>query len=429
MSMLLFSCIVRNIKIYRKDMEFWIRVILLLTFGCVATMQQKHLGHPSNEHLEHTYGRQALPVQEQNRFHPRPLKRFEMVQMSRPVKELFPQSKQPFAEPLTWRFPEDPVKELLPAIAEQRALPVPANSVAVRCEESVAHVDVKQDLFGNGQLIDPAALTLGGCPVTGKDSSTQVLFFETELHGCGSTTMMTEETLTYIFTLNYTPKPLGSSPIFRTREVTVSVECRYQRKHDVSSNGVKPTWNPYTSAKVADDLLYFSLKVMADNWQSERVNSNYILGDNMKFEASVLQFYHVPLRVFVDSCIATVVPNTNTVPRYAFVENHGCLVDAKLTGSSSQFMPRTLDNKLQFQMEAFMFQQVNTGTLYVTCLLKASIASAPIDIENKACSYSNGWYEASRKANVCNCCDTDCGMKRTQNRSGPGFQWEQETTV
>ncbi|XP_010904151.1 zona pellucida sperm-binding protein 3 [Esox lucius] len=411
-------------------MELYIVGLLLLTFGCLATVQQNQWGQAFWQQVAHSSGQPAWPANNPARLQPRPVQRPAMVQMPTKVQDQVVQSKQTFPEHLTWRFPENPVKEELPAITEHRPPPVAANSVAVQCGESAARVEVKQDLFGIGQLIDPADLTLGSCAVTGEDASVQVLFFDTELHGCGSTMMMTEEILTYVFTLHYTPKPLGSSHIVRTREVMVAVECHYQRKQDVSSNGVKPTWNPFASTKVAEELLYFSLKLMTDNWQSERSNSDYVLGDDMKFEASVLQFYHVPLRVFVDSCMATVIPNTNTVPRYAFIENRGCLVDAKLTGSTSQFMPRTLDNKLQFQVEAFKFQQVKTGSLYITCLLKATTVSAPIDDENKACSFSNGWHEASRKANVCGCCETDCGMRNQQNPlSGPGFQWEQETTI
>ncbi|KAJ7997637.1 hypothetical protein DPEC_G00214200 [Dallia pectoralis] len=405
-------------------MGLCIRVFLLLTFACVSTVQQNQWGQTHRHQVAHSPGRPTWPAQNPARFQPRP------VQMPARIQDPMVQSKQTNVEPLTWRFPEPPVREVLPVITEPRAAPVAANSVAVHCGESTARVEVKQDLFGIGQLIDPADLTLGGCAVSGEDASAQVLFFDTDLHGCGSTMMMTEEVLTYIFTLHYVPKPLGSSPVVRTREVMVGVECHFQRKHGVSSSGVKPTWNPYAATKAAEENLYFSLKLMTDDWQFERANSDYILGDEMKFEASVLQFYHVPLRVFVDSCMATVIPNTNTVPRYAFIENRGCLVDAKLTGSPSQFMPRTLDHKLQFQVEAFMFQQVNTGSLYITCLLKATTVSAPIDEANKACSFSNGWYEASRKANVCGCCETDCGVRnRDHPLFGTGFQWEQETTI
>ena len=38
-----------------------------------------------------------------------------------------------------------------------------------------------------------------------------------------------------------------------------------------------------------------------------------------------------------------------------------CLVDARITGSDSKFMPRTAENKLQFQLEAFRFQNAESG--------------------------------------------------------------------
>lgn len=40
---------------------------------------------------------------------------------------------------------------------------------------------------------------------------------------------MSEDSFVYVFTLTYTPSPLGNSPIVRTREVSVSIQCHYQR--------------------------------------------------------------------------------------------------------------------------------------------------------------------------------------------------------
>lgn len=42
---------------------------------------------------------------------------------------------------------------------------------------------------------------------------------------------------------------------------------------------------------------------------------------------------------------------------FFFLLLSSCLVDARITGSSSQFMPRSQDDKLQFQLEAFRFLQ------------------------------------------------------------------------
>lgn len=63
--------------------------------------------------------------------------------------------------------------------------------------------------------------------------------------------------------------------------------------------------------------------LLVDDWISERPSNQYYLGELINIEASVLQFNHVPLRVLVDGCVATTVPDANSVPRYSFIENYG----------------------------------------------------------------------------------------------------------
>lgn len=96
------------------------------------------------------------------------------------------QSKQTFEKPLTWSYPEDPKPEPQPEVPFELRHPVPAATVAVECRERDAHVEVKKDFFGTGQLINPADLTLGTCGAVAEDSGAQVLIFEAELHDCGS---------------------------------------------------------------------------------------------------------------------------------------------------------------------------------------------------------------------------------------------------
>ncbi|KAF7662907.1 hypothetical protein LDENG_00223290 [Lucifuga dentata] len=266
------------------------------------------------------------------------------------------QPKQTSETSLTWTFPEDPKPEPQPEVPFQQRYPVPAVTVAAECRESSAHVEVKKDMFGIGQLINPADLTLGSCGAIGEDSVAQVLIFEAELHTCGSTLRMTEDALIYSFTLNYKPQPLAGVPVVRTSSAAVIVECHYPRKHNVSSLPLNPLWIPFSAAKVADEFLYFTLKLMTDDWQFERPAYQYFLGDMINIEATVKQYFHVPLRVYVDKCVATLVPDINAKPRYVFIDNYGCLVDAQITGSASKFLARTAENKLQFQLEAFRFQ-------------------------------------------------------------------------
>ncbi len=112
----------------------------------------------------------------------------------RPSQDIFSvQSKELMRSPvakLTWRFPSLPEEPQQPNIPFELYHPVPANSVAAQCGENSIYVEVMEDFFGTGLLIMPSAFTLGGCTATGEDPSTQVLIFESELHGCGSTSLV-----------------------------------------------------------------------------------------------------------------------------------------------------------------------------------------------------------------------------------------------
>lgn len=100
------------------------------------------------------------------------------------------QSKQSqqAVEPLSWKFPEDPVEPVAKApLNFNLRQPVADSRLAVRCGESVIQVEVKQDLLGLGKLIQQEEITLGGCSAIEVDDLSHVLMFRSELHGCGST--------------------------------------------------------------------------------------------------------------------------------------------------------------------------------------------------------------------------------------------------
>lgn len=110
---------------------------------------------------------------------------------SQPTKPVLPpQIKQTFEKPLTWKYPEDPKPEPKVEVNFEMRHPVAASSVAVECRERDAHIEVKKDLFGIGQPINPADLTLGECGAIAEDPIAQVLIFESELHECGSLSLV-----------------------------------------------------------------------------------------------------------------------------------------------------------------------------------------------------------------------------------------------
>ncbi|XP_072524339.1 zona pellucida sperm-binding protein 3-like [Salminus brasiliensis] len=359
-----------------------------------------------------------------------------LVDTWQPVQEkLNLQSKQimqGLVQKLTWHFPQIPEKPRHKMDENfQLQQPVRASSVAADCGESVVHVEVKKDLFGIGELVNPLSISLGGCIATGEDSDTQVLIFESDLQSCNSALTMTEDELVYTFTLLYAPEPLAGTPIVRTGGVAVDIDCRYSRKHNVSSRDILPTWIPFDSTMAAEELLVFSLQLMTDDWQFERPTNQYFLGDLINIEASVVQFNHIPLRVFMDSCLATTDPDVNTTPNYSFIENYGCLIDAKITGSRSRFMPRVQEDKLQLQLEAFRFFNQSDDLVYITCLLKATTASSQTDVEHKACSFtSNGWTAADEGQvvsddQVCGCCDWSCDFRNRRKASPNAGLWRE----
>ncbi|KAJ8335763.1 hypothetical protein SKAU_G00391050 [Synaphobranchus kaupii] len=300
----------------------------------------------------------------------------------------------------------------VPTITVEPPTPNP-DVVKVHCGESSLQLEVDMELLYSGRLIKPSDITVGGCGPIEQDGSPHVLLFETELHGCGSVLAMTEDSLVYTFALRYQPTPIGATPIIRTSSAVVGIQCHYERLHNVSSDTLKPTWIPYHSTLSAEDLLMFSLRLMADDWRLERASNVFFLGDLINIEASVVQANHMPLRVFVDTCVATLDPDMNAVPSYAFIENKGCLMDSKLTSSRSQFLSRVQDDKLQFQLDAFRFAQEARSAIYIFCHLKAT-AALP-DSEGKACSLlpgKRGWISASGNHQACSCCDSSCAVRK-----------------
>ncbi|XP_064168704.1 uncharacterized protein LOC135241879 isoform X5 [Anguilla rostrata] len=336
----------------------------------------------------------------------------------RPAATLAPVGQPSYQRPVATLAPVgkpslDPVLPVLPVPDIVRAI----------CGESLLQVEVNAILLGIGQLVHPSEITLGGCGPVEQDRSDWKLHFVTELHGCGSTQMMTEDSLIYTFSLNYQPKALVGTPIVRSSEAVVLIQCHYPRLHNVSSNALHPTWIPYQSTMSAEELLVFTLRLMEDDWQQERASRTFFLGDTLKIEASVVQANHVPLRVFIERCVAYLDPSL--APSYAFVKEDGCLMDSQLPGSHSMFLPRLQDDKLRMEVDAFRFAQEDRSSIYFYCHLKATAASDPYG--GKACSFSpeaGRWLSLSGM-DVCSCCEaSSCVARKGRSLDESAAQWE-----
>ncbi|NWU66072.1 ZP3 protein, partial [Pterocles burchelli] len=288
----------------------------------------------------------------------------------------------------------------------------PLHPVAVQCQEAQVVVTVHRDLFGTGRLVRAADLTLGlaACLPVAQSAAESMVTFVAGLHECGSTLELTPDSLIYKTSLSYKPAPSGNLVIVRSSPAVVPIECHYPRKSNVSSNAVRPTWVPFHSTLSAAERLMFSLRLMNDDWSTERLSNGFQLGESLHLQADVVSGDHVPLRLFVDDCVATLSPGRSSSPRYALIDLSGCLVDGRADDTTSAFIsPRPRQETLQFMVDAFKFAGDDRNLIYITCHLKVSPADQAPNPLNKACSFNKAsslWAPVEGTGDICSCCET-----------------------
>ncbi|XP_074153044.1 zona pellucida sperm-binding protein 3-like [Sminthopsis crassicaudata] len=286
----------------------------------------------------------------------------------------------------------------------------PAPVVAVRCKNDRLVVSVDRDLFGTGRLVQASELTLGpaACVPVFSDPLSERIIFEAALHECGSKLQMTPDSLIYNTMIRYAPSPSQSPLVLRSSSVSVPIQCKYPRRDNVSSRAIRPTWVPFRSTLSQEQRLKFSLRLMEDDWSTGRSSSAFQLGDLIHIQADVYTGYHVPLRLFVDSCKATLTPDPASVPHYVVIDLNGCLVDGQSHDSSSSFVsPRPGQNVLRFMIDSFTFAQDARNEIYITCHLKVTATDQAPSPLNKACSYNltaDEWIPVEGPRDICSCC-------------------------
>ncbi|NXF35990.1 ZP3 protein, partial [Nyctibius bracteatus] len=357
-----------------------------------------------------------------------------------------PASRGARADPHAWSWVEDPQSR---AISSQ--LPV-----TVQCQEAQLVVTVNRDLFGTGRLVNTADLTLGpaACKHSSLNPAHNTVTFTAGLHECGSIVQITPDSLIYRTLLNYDPSPASNPVIIRSNPAVIPIECHYPRRENVSSHAIRPTWAPFSSTLSAEERLVFSLRLMNEDWSAERPFTGFQLGDVLNIQAEVGTESHVPLRLFVDSCVAALSPGTDSSPHYAIIDFNGCLVDGRVDDTSSAFItPRPREDVLRFRIDVFRFagdarnlvrlrvcpptspkpsrcphlSPVPSPQIYITCHLKVTPVDQAPDPLNKACSFNkarNTWAPVEGTRDICSCCETgNCESPALSRRLNPLERW------
>ncbi|XP_059846874.1 zona pellucida sperm-binding protein 3-like [Hypanus sabinus] len=288
----------------------------------------------------------------------------------------------------------------------------PLKTVTVQCGERNILVRVDTDLFGTKHLVKAADLTLGtvGCRPTAIFPQNHTIFFDYGLHECGSELQMAEDFLVYATHLNHRPQARGAI-VVRTNRAIVPIRCRYFRKANVSSNPIHPTWMPFSSTRSGEGQLSFSLRLMTDDWLTERASSTYYLGELIHIEASVSMINHLPLKLHIDRCVATLSLDKDSTPRYNIIDHHGrYLLDSATEDSFSTFVLAGADrevDKLRFDLDAFRFSGDERSLIFNSCRLKVAAVNRS-DSMNKACTFQKtqnmGTPLEETSLDVCACC-------------------------
>ncbi|XP_029309659.1 zona pellucida sperm-binding protein 3-like [Cottoperca gobio] len=290
-------------------------------------------------------------------------------------------------------------------------LSVRPRPVVVNCHPDSMRVVVQADMFDMGLQVDGKHLRLGSDSVSEGSACGAVPSAEGEftiqahLVDCGTKLSSTKEKITYSNILVYSPEP-SADGLLRLDGATILVECHYEKRYSVDAISLQPTWVSSVSTVSANDQIDFSLLLMTDDWQFERRSYSYFLGDSILFQVSAIIGNHLPLRVYVDHCVATATPDAEATLRYDFIEHYGCLADAYLTHSNSHFLQRVEEHKLRFQLEAFSLYQAPSNQVYITCYVKAVPAMLTVTSQNRACSkIENRWSSVDGNDQACKSCD------------------------
>ncbi|XP_043379223.1 zona pellucida sperm-binding protein 3-like [Chelonia mydas] len=108
---------------------------------------------------------------------------------------------------------------------------------------------------------------------------------------------MTPNSRVYSTSLSYNPNPASNPGILRTSPAVLPIECHYP--------------------SALEELALQMTGVLRDP------SNGFQLGEVMHIQADVSTGNHVALRLFVDSCVATLSPDRDSSPQYAVIDFNG----------------------------------------------------------------------------------------------------------
>ncbi|XP_061458286.1 zona pellucida sperm-binding protein 3-like isoform X2 [Rhineura floridana] len=302
----------------------------------------------------------------------------------------------------------------LVAVSAQR---VPAASTVYECNRTRIHLVVKMDPWGTGLKLDPQHLLLGRCSPSFENTAQGLFHFQYYFKECGFARLASGTMVEHSSSLVYRPSSsrsgLYSSPFVE------QINCTDYEAGPLSPPSQVTT---ATGQLSASSVLMFTGMLMNEDFSAPSDSRVFFLGSQIHIEFAVQSFFHQPLRVFVDECVAAATPELNQSPRnYSVVANHGCLVDGRV--ANSHFLPRRAPEVIHLSLQAFEFIGVNAD-IYLHCHVLVWDPAVLTNPTRKACSFhrdTNKWELLDDpSSSVCTCCDSTCQVAGTRHRRDLG---------
>uniref|UniRef100_A0A3B3V5C1 Zona pellucida sperm-binding protein 3 n=1 Tax=Poecilia latipinna TaxID=48699 RepID=A0A3B3V5C1_9TELE len=280
-------------------------------------------------------------------------------------------------------------------------------TVRVECTEVSMIIFIQADFYNNGRLVSPQELFLGDAKYwknkqcQAVDAGDGEYVIEADLHDCGSKLMVIGNNFIYSNNLILSPV-VGSLGITRATGAVVPVSCHYKRYPGSHCEQHCPARSPDW------DRNDYLLCLHTDDWSAEKYSNTVYLGDPLHLEVSYSGLDQ--RKLFIDLCVATLTADSTSVPRYCFIENHGCFVDARDGGLNSVFKPRSMTSSLQFQFDAFLFQDDLRNTDWQNYFLIK---------HHKCINYSCmhfSWKNVDGLDGVCQCCKGVCSKLTSKGK-------------
>uniref|UniRef100_W5M1L7 Zona pellucida sperm-binding protein 3 n=1 Tax=Lepisosteus oculatus TaxID=7918 RepID=W5M1L7_LEPOC len=314
------------------------------------------------------------------------------------------------------------VRRLLKPAPPKRPAPPsgPRRAVSVTCTGSKMIVRVRPAFHGFGAT--GGELTLGsGCKSNGRLRPSGDLLFRYPLLACGSQKRTPIGYIVYRNVLHYIPAE-EPGPVRRSHPINVGVECRYKSsahaysipRSSACQQAATQEMFPFTVCKTAVSPRAFCKT--PDDWMAESDSNIFYVGESINFQASARRLA-AGKKLYIKSCHAALSADPSSQSIYSVIQNYGCMVDSKIKGSISKFVPPRTDSTIKFTIDAFQFKKKPLSKMFLHCTM--FVTSSRTSQMAKSCTYDQRqrrWEELEGAVNsACRCCQSSCTAPKTDS--------------